>query len=432
MDSDSDDVFVGAHTPKTAQKRGPKVDRATDPRTPWSRTDWDGHVQAKLREGSWHTYYHMPVASFDKLHALLFCESDREKDLAISRAQNSTPMGAIVTQVKLASTLRQYFGEKHKSMVDVFKISSTSCHAAFLNVTERINTTFDGDLYATDHSDAVLAARAHAFAQRSAYPTIMRHCVGAIDGLLIKTIQPKAQEVGNVRSFYSGHKKGFGVNMQGVCDSQCRFIGFSCNTAGSTSDYVAFRHGFFYGHWPSLPAPFYYIGDCAYPLSPKCLTPYVGTQLPPDQDAFNFFHSQMRITIERTFGIFVNVFSIFQTPLKFTIANTCNLVEACVKLHNYRIDEGCQHVTRKATSGAIFREAWGRSDDVFDILDDARYLTHRPHATDASYAQHVAGAEMYSGLNPSDAPGGIARRAALTEALHQAGAARPAANVIRE
>jgi len=411
-------------------RRLPKVNRATDERTGWSRTGWLGHVDAKLRENSWNTYYHMHVAAFDELHSLLYTESEAQQITARRKALNSTPMGAIETEVKLACTLRQLFGEESKSLVDVFKISPTSERAAFMDVVARINACpeLDGDLFATDHSIPVLERRAQDFADRSAYPTVFRHAIGAIDGLFIKTEQPEAAEVGNVRAYWSGHKKGFGLNMQGVCDAKCRFIGFACNTPGSTNDYVAFRHANFYGHWPLVEEPFYYLGDCAYPLSPFCITPHIGTCLSIEDDAFNFYHSQLRITVERTFGIFVNVFGIFRQNLRFRIATCCDVVEACVRLHNYRITHGCQHVTRHASSAAIYRQHTDRSTDVFDVLDDERYMPDRPHRTDAAYSQYVSSTEQWSGFNGSDAVRGHAKRDALTLALSSLGAQRPSAN----
>ena len=432
-DSDSDDVVIYSLI-KGASKRGPKVDRSSDDRTPWCRTDWDMHVAAKIRENLWNEYYHMPVSCFDRLHSLLFRETPQQSELSKVRALASTPMGSIDTKVKLASTLRQLFGEKQLSVVDVFKISKTSCRTAFFDVIRRINSCpeLDGKLYATDHTQSTLEQRAFDFAQRSSHPHIFRHAVGAIDGLFIRTDMPHVREVGNVRQYYSGHKKGYGVNMQGVCDAQCRFIGFACNTPGSTGDYVAFRHSNFYGQWPMLMQPFYYLGDCAYPLSPFCMTPFVGTQLPPSEDAFNFFHSQLRITIERTFGIFVNVFGIFQRQLSFSIANTCDVIEACVKLHNYRINQGCQHVTRRLTNGATFRTAFDRSNEEFDVLEDPRYCTDRPHLSDNVYAQHVAQTEIYSGMNPGDAALGMQRRKVVAELLAHVNAARPSANVRKE
>jgi hypothetical protein len=71
--------------------------------------------------------------------------------------------------------------------------------------------------------------------------------------------------------------------MQGVCDATCRFIGFACNTSGSTSDYVAFKEANISGIWPQLPAPYLYVGDCTYPLARFCLILYVGKQLPNDE-----------------------------------------------------------------------------------------------------------------------------------------------------
>jgi hypothetical protein len=425
----SDDEYLFTDDAKIT--RGPKVDRSTDERTAWSRTSWDGHVAAKLREQSWHTYYHMPVPVFDKLHNLLFVESDDEKVLALRKARNSTPMGPIQTQVKLAATLRELFGEKRKSMCDVFKIAPTSARASFMDVIHRINSCpeLDGNVYSTDHTDPALNARAAEFSRRSAFPSVFRHCVGAIDGLFIKTRQPTKAEVSNVRAYYSGHKRGFGLNMQAVCNSQCRFIAFACNTAGSTNDYVAFRHSFMYGHWPTLPEPYFYLGDCAYPLSPQCITPHIGSAVSAEDDAFNFFHSQLRITIERSFGIFVNVFGIFHSPLLFTIATSCSVVEACVRLHNFRIDNGCQHVARVPTAAAMFREAYDRSNDLFDVLDDERYVTERPHATDAAYAAFVQHQEQQSGLRPSDSQRGADKRRVIGAALALLGAARPAANV---
>lgn len=409
------------------RRRSAKVDRSTDERTAWARTGWSGHVAAKLRENSWYDYYHMPLESFKALHQLLFHETQEQKEMARVKALNSTRMGEIETEVKLAATLRQLYGEKKKSMVDVFKISPTSCRAAFMDVIARINKckVLEGRIYSTDHSVEVLERRAAAFATRSLYPTIFRHAVGAIDGLFIRTHQPKAKEVGNVRTYWSGHKKAFGLNMQGVCDAQCRFIGFSCNTPGSTNDYVAYRHSFVYGLWPDLPSPFYYLGDCAYPLSPFCVTPYIGTTLSVADDAFNFYHSQLRITIERAFGIFVGVFGTFHTPLTCSVKTTCEIVEACVRLHNFRIDQGCQHVTRTRSCIVSFKQSIDRSSDVFDVLDDCRYVTERPHATDAAYGQYVALQEGYSGSRASDAVFGQAKRNVLTHALSQMGAARP-------
>lgn len=119
--------------------RNPKVDRSEDARLPWTRTGWQGHMEAKVRANEWHEYYHMPVATFTKLHDLLFRESPKEKARSIQQGSNSTRMGYIDTHVKLACCIRELFGEKRKSMVDVFKISKSSARVSFLDVITRIN-----------------------------------------------------------------------------------------------------------------------------------------------------------------------------------------------------------------------------------------------------------------------------------------------------
>ena len=158
------------------------------------------------------------------------------------------------------------------------------------------------------------------------------------------------------------------------------------------------------------------------------MTPFVGTVLPQAEDVFNFYHSQLRITVERAFGIFVNVFGIFHSPLLFNVANCCNVVEACVRIHNMRIHEGCQVVARQSTNGAVYREAFDVSGDVFDVLQDERYATHRTHVTDAAYAAHVAQVEQYSGLSPPECAAiGKNRRDVVAHALAMKGAERPRA-----
>jgi hypothetical protein len=153
--------------PKT--KRGPKVDRSTDPRTPWTRAGWDGHVDAKIRAHEWNDYYHMPVATFYRLHALLFPESAEQKARSAQQGGNSSKMGPIDTRVKLACALRELFGEKRKSLADVFLLSKTAVRIAFLDVVRRINACpeLQGDVFQTVQTPELLHARACAVAARS-------------------------------------------------------------------------------------------------------------------------------------------------------------------------------------------------------------------------------------------------------------------------
>jgi DDE superfamily endonuclease len=53
-----------------------------------------------------------------------------------------------------------------------------------------------------------------------------------------------------------------------------------------------------------LPLGAYIVGDAAYTLTDKCLTPFTGSQqADPTKDAYNFFLSQVRRIIEMAFGL---------------------------------------------------------------------------------------------------------------------------------
>ena len=53
-----------------------------------------------------------------------------------------------------------------------------------------------------------------------------------------------------------------------------------------------------------LPLGAYIVGDAAYTLTEKCLTPFSGSQqADPTKDAYILFLSQVRIRIEMAFGL---------------------------------------------------------------------------------------------------------------------------------
>lgn len=109
-------------------------------------------------------------------------------------------------------------------------------------------------------------------------------------------------------------------------------------------------------------------GDNAYPDSDFMLTPSTNGELQA-HDVYNYFQSQLRISIERSFGILVTVFAIFQKPMKFGVAKCCQVVQSCLRIHNWRIDRGCQRCQRSVHLSYL-------SHDPNDlILHDDRYVT---------------------------------------------------------
>jgi hypothetical protein len=68
-------------------------------------------------------------------------------------------------------------------------------------------------------------------------------CVCAVDGLVIKTRQPRAKELGasvDVKA-YRNRKGCFAVLIMAGCDYDCRFKFFTCRHTGSTNDAMAIQ-----------------------------------------------------------------------------------------------------------------------------------------------------------------------------------------------
>ena len=99
------------------------------------------------------------------------------------------------------------------------------------------------------------------------------------------------------------------------------------------------------------------------------ITPYSGAAAGSSHDVFNFFHSQLRITIERTFGILLTLFGILQKPMGFDVDLSVAVVQSCMRVHNFRINNGCQAPRRSA----VLNYAADQDADGL-ILNDPRKL----------------------------------------------------------
>lgn len=91
-----------------------------------------------------------------------------------------------------------------------------------------------------------------------------------------------------------------------MCNANYEIIMAVCNSPGSTNDRAAWRLGRSDKVMNLLPEGYYIEGDAAYEPTEKCLVPYPNPG-PNDKsrDAFNFYLSQLRMSMEQTFGIMV-------------------------------------------------------------------------------------------------------------------------------
>jgi hypothetical protein len=140
-------------------------------------------------------------------------------------------------------------------------------------------------------------------------------CVGAVDGILIWIQCPSAKDsdesaVG-ARKFWCGRKHKYSLNCQAICDARGKFLDMSLVMPGSSSDVLAFESSTIYQQLEGgLLAPgLCLFGDNAYINSSYMATPFSSVS-GGSKDAYNFYHSQLRINIECAFGRFVHRWSI--------------------------------------------------------------------------------------------------------------------------
>ena len=141
-------------------------------------------------------------------------------------------------------------------------------------------------------------------------------CVGAIDGMLVWTEQPRVKEAQKmncgVRHFLNGHRGKFGYNLQAICDSNGKFLEVWIGNPASSSDYLSFIRSSFYTKLSKpgfIKRGYVIFGDNAYVNGEHMVVPFKGAGS-GKKDDFTFYHSQLRINIECALGQLVHNWSI--------------------------------------------------------------------------------------------------------------------------
>ena len=95
-------------------------------------------------------------------------------------------------------------------------------------------------------------------------------------------------------------------------------------------------------------------GDSAYGNNMFMTIPFKGVSM-GQNDAFNFFHSQIRTNIECAFGMLVHRWSILRKsiPVNVSIQRTTQLVRALCMLHNFCINENEEKVPLSANEDLL-------------------------------------------------------------------------------
>ena len=182
--------------------------------------------------------------------------------------------------------------------------------------------------------------------------------------------QCKVSGIGQ-KKFFCGRKKKFGLNMTATCDHKRRFIDIDISHPGATSDYLAFATSSLKRKLETsnlLADGKYIFGDNAYVNTPYLATPFKSPT--PEEDHYNFYHSQVRINIECAFGMLINRWTILRRPLptQMGIGKITALTMCLCKLHNFLIDERIaptllQDSWAASIAGKVTINRIGRSND---------------------------------------------------------------------
>lgn len=175
----------------------------------------------------------------------------------------------------------------------------------------------------------------------------MQGCVGAIDGLLLRTRAPFPTEHPNPSSF-KNRKCCFGILALAIADLKGKFLMFNVNMSGSTHDSVAWDLSALQIRIAKgdLPPGLFLIGDEAFSCNNQMQSPWPGRGIGRWKDSFNYHLSSSRQCVERAFGMLVKRWGIFQRRIIVDYERWPLIALVCAKLHNICCDANIPAPTR--------------------------------------------------------------------------------------
>jgi DDE superfamily endonuclease len=149
--------------------------------------------------------------------------------------------GVITTAISLSCAIWYFAGGRPKDIAIVHGISHTEVFHSICMVVDAVNECEElSFLFPKDHKEQIAIAKS--FQQKSQVG--FHNCVGAINGLLVWTEKFSDEECAwagvGPKKFFCGRKCKFGLNLQGTCDAENRFIDVDIMHPASTSDFLAF------------------------------------------------------------------------------------------------------------------------------------------------------------------------------------------------
>lgn len=156
---------------------------------------------------------------------------------ATKKHKDGAVNGVIPTSTRLSCALRYFAGGSARDIALVHGVSHTEVFNSVWRVVDAVNNCSELDFrFLESHEEQKKIATGFFGKSKAGF----KGCCGAIDGMLVWIEKPSEKECksagcGSLK-FLCGRKGKFGLNLQGVCDADSRFLDVSISHPGSTSD----------------------------------------------------------------------------------------------------------------------------------------------------------------------------------------------------
>ncbi|CAN0425737.1 unnamed protein product, partial [Pylaiella littoralis] len=170
------------------------------------RRAWSLYIKPMLGDGTFKGRFRMHHVDFKILVDHL--RPELERDTTMGALRN----GAVPVEYQVGLTLRWLAGASMYEGMDGHVIARSTAYQTAFRVIKAINDCTELDCKWPATPEDVADKAAH-FEKRCSVGVI-RKCVGDMDGLFVRTIRPTTRDTAEPNSYYSGHKKGFGMNTQ--------------------------------------------------------------------------------------------------------------------------------------------------------------------------------------------------------------------------
>jgi DDE superfamily endonuclease len=257
--------------------------------------------------------------------------------------------GFVLPDLALSAAIRYFAGGQVLDIAISHRLSTSEVYQCIWDVVDLINESPELSPLKYPSCYHIQRQIAKDFEARS--KVCFCNCGGCIDGILLWIEKPtKADcEMAGVDSgkFYCARKAKYGLNMQAVCDARRRFLDVSIRNPGSASDFLSYATSNLFKNILTpgfLAAGIQLFGDNAYVSTSCMVTPFPNVSSGVHDD-YNFYHSQVRVNIECSFGMLTNRWRILKTPMSnVRLPKVTALVMALCRLHNFCIDEDSANV----------------------------------------------------------------------------------------